>query len=558
MEHEPEHDRTLSRRAFLAGAGGLSLAALMAACTGAPPRTAPAGPASPSLASPIPPGRFRRMTGSLPEDVLQRIWRGYHPELSGRVILVPEGMNFLDGGISHSVPWPYMQRVPMLWYGPGIVRAQGSVGRPVTSAGIAPTLSALTGVPFDAPDGVPMEEILEPGAPRPDLVVVLVWDGAGRNVLDLHPRSWPVLRSMLPQGTWYADATVGSSPSTTAPVHATMGTGTFPRRHGVMDNFVRLPDGRLADPWGRGPEGLLASTFGDVYGAEVGDRALVGTVATLAWHLGMMGHGSWFDGGQRQLAVLRQSTEDTGAEGKEWGLPKVQADHYRFVDYVRDLPPLESYFDFADSWDGTADGTWRGHQIPEIRGGFDTPARIPYQGRAVEEVVRREGFGHHEATDLLFLNFKLIDEIGHLFTASSVEMADAIRIQDRHLGNLVRFLDRQVGPRRWVLLVTADHGHTASPEVSGGFRIKISRIDEELGRRFGEGEDPAAERIRPSWVFPNVDLEPDQAFLSEAAAFIAGLTKEQVAADPSAVAAGERGDGVFRAAFPGFFLDGRL
>lgn len=558
MEHEREHERTLSRRAFLTGAGGLSLAALMAACTGAPPRPAPAGPASPNLASPIPPARLRRMTGSLPNDVLQRIWRGYHPELSGRVILVPEGMNFLDGGISHSVPWPYMQRVPMLWYGPGIVQAQGSVGRPVTSAGIAPTLSALTGVPFDAPDGLPMEEVLEPGAPRPDLVVVLVWDGAGRNVLDLHPRSWPVLRSMLPQGTWFSNATVGSSPSTTAPVHATMGTGTFPRRHGVMDNFVRLPDGRLADPWGRGPAGMLAPTFGDVYGAEVGDRAIVGTVATLAWHLGMMGHGSWFEGGQRQLAVLRQSTEDTGAEGKEWGLPKAQAEHYRFVDYVRDLPPLESYFDFADSWDGTADGTWRGHQIPEIRGGFDTPARIPYQGRAVEEVVRREGFGHHEATDLLFLNFKLIDEIGHLFTASSVEMADAIRIQDRHLGNFVRFLDRQVGAGRWVLLVTADHGHTASPEVSGGFRIKIARIDEELRRRFADGEDPAAERIRPSWVFPNVDLEPDEAFLADAAAFIAGLTKEQVAADPSAVPAAERDDRVFRAAFPGFLLDGRL
>jgi hypothetical protein len=495
------------------------------------------------------------MTRSLPRPVLERLWRGYHPERSGRVVFVPEGFNFMDGGISHSVPWPYMQLVPMLWYGPGVIRAQGRVARPVTSAAVAPTVARLAGFTFDAPSGSPMEEALEPDAAPPALVVVLVWDAAGRYVLDLHPNAWPTLRGLIGAGTWYEEATVGSSPSTTAPVHATMGTGAFPRDHGVMDNFMRAPDGRLVDPWGAGPGGMLLPGFADVYGAQAGGRAVIGAFATLSWHLGMMGRGS-FGGGPEQLAVLRQGGTEGGAEGTSWGLPASVADHYRFPGYVRDLPPIETYFGVADRADGTVDGTWRGHAIADLREGFDTPARVPYQGRAIEEVIRREGFGHHDATDLLFLNFKLIDEIGHLFTASSVEMADSIAAQDAHLARLVAFLDRQVGRGRWALLVTSDHGHTAHPDVSGGFRIKIQRLDDRLQAAFAEGDERIAERIRPSWMFP--DLALDDAFAARAADLLATSTKADTASDPGALSAVERDVPVFAAVFPGSLLDDPL
>ena len=44
---------------------------------------------------------------------------------------------------------------------------------------------------------------------------------------------------------------------------------------------------------------------------------------------------------------------------------------------------------------------------------LNTPARIPWQTRLIDEVVQREGFGADDVPDLLYINYKLIDEIGH-------------------------------------------------------------------------------------------------------------------------------------------------
>jgi len=511
----------------------------------------------------------------VPTEVLLRVWRGFHPERSGSVLYVPDGFNYVDGGISHSTPWPYTQDVPMLWYGPGFIRSQGPVSRAVTLADVAPTLARLLGFPFDAPDGTPMDEALLPAAPPPKLVVVLVWDAGGRYVLDLHPDRWPHTQRLAPQGTWYEHASVGSSPSSTAPAHATIGTGAFPRRHGIMDNFMRWPDGAISDPWSRGPEGLLPPTVADRYGAEMGAKALIGTFATLSWHLGMMSHGAQFPGGGRHVAVLRNDldmcvldgsgrdldshTHDTGkgARAAKWGLPRQVAEFYRFPDYVNDLPPLSAYRDVADAADGRRDGRWRGHSIEELRGGFDTPARYPYQGRAIREVIEREGFGHHEATDLVFLNYKLIDEIGHLYSASSPEMGDAIAGQDAALPRFIRYLNRQVGRGKWVLLVTADHGHTAAPAVSGGVPIQVDRIDRQLDGAFHVPDrSPISAKTRPTWLFPN-DVERYVAgvTLVQIAGFVQRLTRAETAGGPM-VSSTRREDPTMLAAFPGSVLLG--
>ena len=45
----------------------------------------------------------------------------------------------------------------------------------------------------------------------PKLLVTLVWDGAGRNVLDQWPDDWPFLASLIQRGVWYDAAEIGSS-----------------------------------------------------------------------------------------------------------------------------------------------------------------------------------------------------------------------------------------------------------------------------------------------------------------------------------------------------------
>lgn len=62
--------------------------------------------------------------------------------------------------------------------------------------------------------------------------VILVLDGAPPGMLD--PATMPHLRWLLQRGVSYSRAFVGQLIANTPPSHATIGTGVFPRSHGIM------------------------------------------------------------------------------------------------------------------------------------------------------------------------------------------------------------------------------------------------------------------------------------------------------------------------------------
>ena len=45
-------------------------------------------------------------------------------------------------------------------------------------------------------------------------------------------------------------------------------------------------------------------------------------------------------------------------------------------------------------------------------------------------MIRREGFGADDVPDLLYLNFKEIDYVSHVWSMNSPEMLDAVVAQD--------------------------------------------------------------------------------------------------------------------------------
>ena len=46
-------------------------------------------------------------------------------------------------------------------------------------------------------------------------------------------------------------------------------------------------------------------------------------------------------------------------------------------------------------------------------------------------------------------------------------MRDSVEAQDADLPNLIDLLNDHVGEGEWVMMLTADHGHTPDPAVSG-------------------------------------------------------------------------------------------
>lgn len=483
--------------------------------------------------------QLERSACGVPTELLVRTWRGHRADRGGDIELLPQEPDFVGhGGLPHSGPWDYVAEVPLLLYGPGYIEAQGAVDRLVTLADIAPTQGELVGFPFDAPDGAPLTEALVPDGERtpepPKLVVVLVWDGAGRAVLDEWPNAWPELESTIEQGTWYENAEVGSSPPSTAQIHATIGTGAFSRNHGLVAHTLRIGD-RLTDPWEAGSRYLTAATFADLYDRAEGNRPIVGTLATVAIQVGMMGHGSLWGGGDRDIAVLREreGAATLGAEGISWNLTSNVAPYYRLPTYVNDLPPITDYFEETDRQDGRDDGRW--HELTLdgalAEEALKTPARIPFQTRLIEEVVEREGFGADEVSDLLYINYKLIDEIGHLYSMNSVEMRDSIEAQDAELPVLIDLLNEHVGEGEWVMALTADHGHTPDPNVSGASVISPTAVADVIQAEFDtDGDDTRiVEFTQPTHVFIDLDeMEQNGATLEEIAAYMLTVTKGEV------------------------------
>ncbi|HEX6262975.1 MAG TPA: alkaline phosphatase family protein [Actinomycetota bacterium] len=420
----------------------------------------------------------------LPAGYFERIRNGHDPTRSGNLQIVPEEPHFFGEWLSHSGPWPYLQRVPLLFLGPGVVPARGWIPAPATTADIAPTLAAMMGSTFSAPDGRTLRAAIDDEAPSPRVAVVVVWDSVGVNVLESYPDAWPALRRLSEQGVWFDRATVGTSPTTTGAVHATIGTGAWPRTHRRVGHQY-VSGGRIVESAKEGPADLEAWTLADHWDQERGNRPLAGLVAFKAWHLGLLGHGSFLRGGDRDLAVTLDF------EMGRWTLEPPDDAYFRPIPYAGEVDVPEQKIRDLDLEDGRLDGRWLGEPVLERPDDLaTTPAYAAWQTDLIQQMVRREGMGDDAITDLIFTNYNQPDLIGHRWSMNSPQMERAVRSLDEELGRLVGFLDEEIGRGGWVLALTADHGATPDPEVSGATILGLPALREAIGERFAPGEDP--------------------------------------------------------------------
>lgn len=545
--------RSRSRiRSALAGAGLLAL--LAPACIFGGATAAP--PGSPGLDA---------MARELGADVVERLVRGFHPDRSPDVIMVARPSNVVvrwsgaslgsevpDLRTTHASPWAYHQRVPIILYGPGFVRAGVRSSRQVDVADLAPTMADLTRASFRAPDGEALSDaLLPPGRRngRPRLIVLVAYDGGGWNLLQAYPDAWPQIRRLAAAGTAFTNATIGSSPSVTAAIHATMGTGAYPRTHGVPEHAVRWPDGSVADVY-RGeaadPALLSVPTFADAWDQARANRPWVGLVATEAWHLGMVGKGAVAHGGDRDVAMF-------------W-----DRDRFRFhtnqeaYSLPADVPPrdaLDRRLRELDSSDGAIDGIWLDNDLsnPSVVAG--SPAFVRHEQSAVLRLLSSEPIGRDDVTDLLFIEFKSTDLGAHIWNIEGEEEPHVLRAQDDAVAALVQKLDRLVGRDRYVLAVTADHGLTPLPERMGGVRVHPDVVGQAVDEYF---DRELVERVTPSGIYLDRDRLRDAGItVTEVARFVAGLTYRDVLpadADEDAIDENVLGERVFAAALPGAFL----
>lgn len=461
-----------------------------------------------------PPPPFEDQICGLEPDWLTAVRRGHFEPRAGQISLLPRTPAYMAGGgrgWSHSGPWDHLQRVPLVLFGPGRIPAKGDVTAPATIADIAPTIAGLLKGSMRSDGNVLTEAAPISGRsirrPSPKLILTVVLDGAGWNVLDRWPDAWPVLRDMMEQGVSYVDARVGSSPSVTPAVHTTLGTGYFPATHGISSVEVRDEEGRVVDSFfdGESSRYIQTQTVAERWDEQNGNRALVAMVGHVPWHLGMIGQGAEKPGGDLDHAAWLDPEDNSWVTNE---------DHYAIPAEFGDQNHLRQEMDELDRSDGDHDQRWKGVPTLDRSRWEELP---PFGQHHTEELIglmESEGYGQDGVTDLVFTNYKQIDLLGHYFNMASTQVRDAIVAGDAALGALIEHLERTVGHGEYVVIVTADHGQQPDAEAVDGYGIDPNEVYGDLRARFGGAV---------------LDVAPTEVFLDEAALAQSGQTIEDVA-----------------------------
>jgi type I phosphodiesterase/nucleotide pyrophosphatase len=503
-----------SRRRFLLGAiGGLGLAFVAGGSV--------LGHALKRLSRPDPRPRLEADASDLGAEYLELVVRAYHPERSGDLQLLvtpystsnyPQESTSLvpnDPRTSHAVVWMYGERLPIVVWSPGLVEPQDHDER-VTLADLAPTAAALMGFDgFEAADGVTLPGIQRPATP-PRVIVTFVIDGGGWNVLRRWPDAWPNLQRLMREGATYRNAITGSFPAVTASSHATIGTGAFPRTHGITGHNVRRGGGPVK-AWGApgrvDPSFLLEPTLAERWSEQTENGAWVGEIGYQVWHVGMLGSGG------RPMGEVPVGVFWDEAGGGGW--KPHHPDRYRLPNVV---PGLDRLAELAAGYD------------PPQPSPFDPqgnkamccfPPVVRYQGELIEATFDSEPIGEDDVTDLLYVNFKAPDYSGHVYNMDDPRQAEVLASVDQEIGHLADLLLERFGPDGFALIVTADHGQCPRIDANGGVRIDPIQLEEDLTRQFGSTVFRLVLGVAPSEIYLDPKALTDAGFsLEDVAAFL--------------------------------------
>ena len=447
------------------------------------------------------------------DRLARRVQLGNVPGASPDLLLIPREPNYIGSAAApvHSGPWDYLTHVPLVAYGQGLNKL-GRVDRPATLADLAETTARLIDYNWKGGRGKSLAELVGPHrAPR--MVVSIVWDGGGWNVLRMHEESWPFLGKLMEKGSVYTNFNIGSSPSVTPPVHTTLGTGVYPNRHGIPGLRTRTATGEYVDPFiGLDPSNIRVRTLADDYDLAKGNRPVTGMFASVNWHLGMIGQGAGITGADKDPVALLDDEGNLFTNASLYDLPS-----------VADPVLLDAIADGLDRSDGTADGDWRGHPLEDPLVRYASPAHVEYQQRLLERFIVAERFGEDRIPDLLYVNFKSLDDSGHNWGPDSEETGEVLKATDDALERLASFLDDKVGRDRWALLVTADHGQTLFPQDSGGFAIGGAQLAEDINGHFDTDGDEVRliDRVSSPGAFVNAaELKESGIALDEIATWL--------------------------------------
>ena len=371
-------------------------------------------------------------------------------------------------------------------------------------------------------------------------------------------------RYLMEQGINYSNANYQHANTETIVGHVSLATGTVPAAHGMVANVwfdreldrlvynIEDPDYRLLtvgadvdtrteiDPTqraakveGRSPNNILSSTFSDemavhfsgrsrIFAVSVKDRGAV----SLAGHAGKA---FWFSKASGEFITSNYYYQQYPDWVNEWNVRKPAAD-YADKSWTLTHPQAKYLFGNADDREYETDFPGFGRTFPHPYGKADdkyfttrltlSPAGDELTLDFAKTLLVNEQLGQDDVPDYLAISFSSTDYVGHLFGASSLETEDNIARLDRTLADLFSFIDKEVGLKNTLIVLSADHGQ---PEVPGHLHERgidkahyfdTKTLDKTpaimaLKKQFGIGEELIEAFFQP-YLYLNHDLIRDK------------------------------------------------
>lgn len=361
---------------------------------------------------------------------------------------------------------------------------------------------------------------------RPKLVVLFVIDGLPqRQVLAYRDQLAPDgFARFLDRGSAFTQAHYGYAFTVTGAGHATVLTGAYPHRSGIIGNdWIDVATGQpvycAGDPAaqyighrtqpldGTSPRNLKVEALGDVLKrADPRSKviAVSGKDRGAILPAGRTGTAYMYMGATGQFASTTYYMREHPAWVNAFNAAK-PADRFFQTEWKPLLPAAAYARSLPDNqpWFGPGGGA-----LPMMMGtrADDAPGPRYYAGllsspfadqltlEFARAAVAGEQLGADDAPDILSISLSGHDYVNHRWSAESRLSQDHFLQLDRLLQSFFADLDRTVGRDNYLAVLTADHGFMPAPEASRARGIDAGRIqpgpllaavNQALEQRFG-------------------------------------------------------------------------
>jgi predicted AlkP superfamily pyrophosphatase or phosphodiesterase len=329
--------------------------------------------------------------------------------------------------------------------------------------------------------------------PQPKLVVGIVIDQMRWDYLY---RFAPLFKEnggfkrMMQQGFSCNNTFIPYTPTVTAAGHTCVYTGSVPAIHGITGNnwfdeelnrTVYCSEDKTVQGVGgkdevigqMSPKNMLTTTIGDelriatnfkskVIGIAVKDRGAIlpaGHSATGAY---------WYDGKSGNFITSTYYYNSLPQWVEQFNNRKLVDSLYK-LNWVATKLTKEQYLQYAtedikdyESKPFGKDQLGFPYNLEKYVGkDYGKISTTPYGNTITTEMAKAailaEKLGKNTATDMLTVSYSSPDYIGHSFGPNSWELLDNYIRLDEELGQLLNFLDTQVGKDAYTVFLTADH-----------------------------------------------------------------------------------------------------